>query len=380
MLAPTPPMGWNSWNTFGAHIDETLILQTADVLLETGLAEAGYRYVVIDDLWEGKERDAQGRLTADPHKFPSGIAALAERIHAKGLKFGIYSCAGTHTCADQLASYGHEETDARTFADWGVDFLKYDFCNVPHGAHGPTLYRRMGQALRQTGRDILFSACEWGVNKPWLWGRWAGCHMWRTTGDIVDNWDSIKDIGFRRQAGLELYAGPNGWNDPDMMVVGMYGKGNVGAGGCSDSEYLCHFALWCLLASPLMIGCDVRAMNDATLSLLANPGLLRISQDSLGVQARRIAPEKDEWDWSDFPVFAKPLADGTIAVGLFNLSDGDGCNRMGVAWETLGLDTHRACLVSDAISGETIGEFRGSYSERVPKHDARVLLLTPVLG
>ncbi|MDW8289478.1 MAG: glycoside hydrolase family 27 protein, partial [Armatimonadota bacterium] len=218
MLAPTPPMGWNSWNTFGAEIHEELIRQVADVFVEAGLREAGYTYVVIDDLWESDERDDQGRLVPDPKKFPSGMKALADYVHSKGLKFGIYSCAGTHTCAGKPGSYGYEEIDAQTFAEWGVDYLKYDFCYKPAGADAVTLYRRMGQALRATGRPIVFSICEWGSNEPWKWGASVGGHLWRTTGDINDSWESIEQIGFS-QNGLEAYAGPDHWNDPDMLVV-----------------------------------------------------------------------------------------------------------------------------------------------------------------
>lgn len=207
MIAPTPPMGWNSWNTFGADVNEDVVKETADAFLDCGLKQAGYTYVVIDDCWSLRERGPDGRLRWDPDKFPSGIPALAEYVHSRGLKFGMYSCAGTHTCAGYPGSYACEELDAQTFAEWGVDFLKYDYCYKPAGTDGRMLYRRMGQALRQTGRPILYSMCNWGVDEPWKRAASCGAHMWRTTGDIVDSWQSIEQIGFG-QAGLECYAGP----------------------------------------------------------------------------------------------------------------------------------------------------------------------------
>jgi len=371
MLAPTPPMGWNSWNTFGADIHEELIRQVADVFVEAGLKEAGYTYVVIDDLWEADERDSSGRLVPDPRKFPSGMKALADYVHSKGLKFGIYSCAGTHTCAGKPASYGYEEIDAHTFAEWGVDFLKYDFCYKPAGVDGPSLYRRMGQALRATGRPIIFSLCEWGTNEPWKWGASVGGHMWRTTGDINDSWESIDQIGFS-QNGLEAYAGPDHWNDPDMLVVGMYGKGNVARGGCTDSEYRAHFALWCLLAAPLMIGCDVRNMNDFTHSLLTHRGLIAINQDPLGRQGFRVGVE-----WDHFETWMKPLADGSVAVGLFNRHK-DWKRVITAPWESLGIHDRRPCRVQNVITGEDYGVCTRFFGAPVDPHDVVVLKVTPI--
>lgn len=372
MIAPTPPMGWNSWNTFGSEIHETLIRETADAFLEQGLKAVGYQYVVIDDLWEADERDSDGRLTHDPVKFPHGIKALADYVHSKGLKFGIYSCAGSHTCAGKPASYGYEETDARTFAEWGVDFLKYDFCYKPAGTDGPTLYRRMGQALRMTGRPILYSVCEWGTNQPWEWAAGVGAQMWRTTGDIEDSWESMERIGFG-QNGLERYAGPDHWNDPDMLIVGMYGKGNVAKGGCTDEEYRVHFSLWCLLAAPLMIGCDVRNMTDATREILTNRRVIAVNQDPLGRQGFRVGQE-----WDKFEVWMKPLADGSVAAGLFNRHESWG-RKIAVAWESLGLHDRRACRVEDLWSGEDLGEHRGSFSAFVAPHNVVLIRLTPTL-
>ena len=373
MIARTPPRGWNSWNTFGGEINEAVVRETADAFIAAGLKDAGYEYVVIDDIWEADER-VNGKLTWDAKKFPAGIPALAEYVHSKGLKFGIYSCAGTHTCAGKPASYGYEEEDARSFASWGVDFLKYDYCYAPPGANGPTQYQRMGQALRATGRPILFSICEWGMNEPWKWGARVGGHMWRTTGDISDSWDSIVDIGFQRQADLHPYAGPGRWNDPDMLVVGMFGKGNVAAGGCGEAEYRSHFSLWCLLAAPLMMGCDVRKMNDFTQGLLTNRGLLAVNQDPLGRQGWRPGWNGHAGDRQE--TWTKPLADGSVAVGLFNLS-GKNTHRINVSWESMGLHDRRVALVTDVPTGKEIGEFSRSFSAKVGPHDCVVLRVAP---
>ncbi|MFH1635207.1 MAG: glycoside hydrolase family 27 protein [Chloroflexota bacterium] len=373
MLAKTPPLGWNSWNTFGHQITADVVRETADAFVETGLMDAGYEYIVIDDLWEANERK-DGRLTWDSDKFPDGIPRLAEYVHTKGLKFGIYSCAGSHTCAGKPASYGYEEADAMTFAEWGVDFLKYDFCYMPPGVDGPMLYRKMGQALRAAGRPIVFSICEWGTNKPWKWGASAGGHLWRTTGDIFDSWESILEIGFRNQAGLEAYAGPGRWNDPDMLVVGMYGQGNVARGGCTDAEYRSHFALWCLLAAPLMIGCDVRNMNATTRQILLNRELLAVNQDILGRQGYCVGQTYHGSEPTE--VWAKPLADGSLAIGLFNLGERDPC-LVTVAWESLGLHDRRPCLVRDLWTGDDIGVYTRDFSASLASHDALVLKLIP---
>ena len=378
MIAPTPPMGWNSWNTFGHDLDEDLVRGVADVFVIEGLKEAGYEYVVIDDLWEADERTPEGRLTWDVDKFPSGIPALAEYVHAKGLKFGIYSSAGIRTCAGKPASYGYEEKDAQTFAEWGVDFLKYDYCYKPLGVSGVDLYRRMGQALRATGRDILFSACDWGHNDPAKWGRSAGAHMWRTTGDIADSWESVMGI-LNQQAGLEDYAGPNGWNDPDMLVVGMHGRGNVADGGMSDPEYKVHFMIWCMLAAPLMIGCDVRAMSEATRKILLNKGLIAVNQDPLGVQARSIGGGQLDWHGPDYQVWSKPLADGSLAVGFFNFT-ADKPRGMLVPWEALALHDRRPCRVTDLWTGEDLSVHARYFEAFVPARDGVVVRIAPVQG
>ncbi|MEU4744248.1 glycoside hydrolase family 27 protein, partial [Actinosynnema sp. NPDC023658] len=269
VTATTPPMGWNSWNKFGCNIDEDLIRQTADAIVASGMKDAGYTYVNIDDCWAAPERDAQGRLQPDPVRFPGGISGLADYVHGKGLKLGIYSSAGTKTCAGYPASLDHEEVDARTWADWGVDYLKYDNC---YNENRPALdrYRAMGEALRKTGRDIVYSLCEWGQNKPWEGlGRQVGAQLWRTTGDISDNWGSMLGI-LDQQVGLEGFSGPGGWNDPDML--------EVGNGGMTDAQYRAHFALWAVLNAPLIAGNDIRSMDDATRRILLNPDLLAVDR------------------------------------------------------------------------------------------------------
>lgn len=374
MLAQTPPMGWNSWNTFGwkdLHAD--VIRQTIDAFVTQGLQAAGYEYIVIDDTWQAHER-VDGKLTWDTERFPDGIKPLTDYAHSKGLKFGIYSCAGSHTCAGRPASYGYEEIDAQTFAEWEVDFLKYDACFIPAGTHPPTLYKRMGQALRMTGREILYSVCEWGQNKPWEWASQAGAHMWRTTGDINDSWNSILEIGFHKQAAIQAYAGPGGWNDPDMLVIGMHGKGNVAAGGCTDAEYRTHFALWCLLAAPLMIGCDVRNMSSLSREVLLNRHLIAVNQDPLGKPGYRVG--QMDYDAETMEVWAKPLRDGSIAVGLFNL----GVKRtlkVPLAWEMLGLHDRRPCRIQDLWTGEDLGIVSRVFYSDVASHDCVMVKLTP---
>lgn len=432
-LARTPPMGWNSWNCFGTRINEAIIRQIADAMVSSGMKDAGYEYVVIDDCWMAPVRDAQGRLQANPATFPSGIKALADYVHSKGLKLGIYSSNGLRTCQGLPASLGYEEVDAQTFAEWGVDYLKYDFCysemadceidkiavagveyeaespaneisggariryssvcsgkrtvmgigegsgslqfnniEVPsdgqyeltityvhttnpanpravfisiNGGPGERLrlinpggqrsaintltipvtlksgkntikfynpyttreitvqnYKKMSEALRATGRPIVFSICEWGTHSPWLWGAQVG-HLWRTTGDIQDNWGSVLNI-LDRQVGLEQYAGPGHWNDPDML--------EVGNGGMSETEYQAHFSLWCILAAPLMAGNDLRSMSEATRAILTNREVIAVNQDPLGVQGRKIRDDGDHEIW------VKPLVNGERAVLFFN--------------------------------------------------------------
>lgn len=322
MLAERPPMGWNSWNTFGANITEELVMGIADAMVDRGLKDAGYEYVVIDDCWSLRNRDADGRMVADPAKFPHGMKYLSDYIHSKGLKFGMYSCCGTMTCAGYPGSFGHEYVDARTFADWGVDFLKYDNCFKPVGAQsdmmGEQLYRRMGLALKATGRDILFSACNWGTHKVWEWARSAGAHMFRTTGDICDNPQSFKSIALE-QLHMLASSAPGCFCDPDMLICGMYNNGNVsGMGGCTAAQYRTHFALWCVTAAPLMIGCDIRNCDEDTLKLLKNRALIAIDQDAEARPPYVVGyPEQNETYLHMF----RHLSDDKFCLASFNFTD-----------------------------------------------------------
>lgn len=313
-LALTPPLGWNSWNTFATDINEDLIKETVDAIVESGLKDAGYEYVVLDDGWMARQRDENGKLYGDPKKFPSGMKALGDYIHSKGLKFGIYNCAGNKTCAGYPGSRGHEFIDATTYASWGVDYLKYDWCNTEKlNAEGA--YLTMRDALYATGRPIVFSICEWGDNKPWEWGEKHG-HLWRVTGDIINCWDC--EIGHgswsswgvwkivNMRENIRKYSGPGHWNDFDMMEVG---------NGMTEAEDRTHFTMWALLASPLIMGNDVRNMDDATLKTLSNKEVISVNQDSLGIQGLRFSNE------NNIEVWIKPLTNGEWAMAFVNMSE-----------------------------------------------------------
>ena len=363
-LALTPPMGWNSWNKFGGDVSEALIESVADAMATNGMRAAGYQYVIIDDCWQ-VGRAADGTILADPQRFPAGIKALADYIHAKGLKFGIYSCAGTNTCAGRPGGLFHEVQDARAYAAWGVDYLKFDWCNHADET-SEHAYRRMSDALLQSGRPIVFSMCEWGQGKPWLWG--AGtAHLWRTTGDIYDCWDCTQkwSAGWLHnldsQAELAPYAGPGHWNDPDML--------EVGNGGMTDTEYKSHFSLWCLVAAPLIAGNDVRDMRLAIKNILTNPELIAVDQDPLGKQGVRVRKAGDAETW------AKWLADGSRAVALFNR--GEVPVQIPVIWEDLGYPGHLRADVRDLWAGKNLGKFRGKYAAVVAPHDVLVLKVMP---
>lgn len=375
-LALVPPMGWNSWNTFGVHVTEADVRSAADALIETGLAGLGYRYVVVDDNWEADER-VNGRLAWNPAAFPAGMPALADYVHAKGLKFGIHSCAGVRSCCGRPAGFGYEEIDAKMYAEWGVDFLKYDFCYHPPDHTGKASYRRMGQALRNCGRDILYSLCCWGFEDCWTWGRSVGGQMWRTTGDIEDKWASIYDIGFRKQRDLAPYAGPGGWNDPDMLVVGMRGAGNEDVvkdsegKGCTDDEYQTHFALWCLQAAPLMIGADIRKLDAVSMGILSNKELIAVNQDPLGIQASCIGAHRNVEVWQ------KALADGSVAAGFFNLGPKEQRNCP-VSWASIGLPETMECRVFNLVTGEDRGIWSRYYcSGPIRVHACEVVRIVP---
>ncbi|MCH5200820.1 MAG: glycoside hydrolase family 27 protein [Oscillospiraceae bacterium] len=372
-LAPTPPMGWNSWNTFGHNINEELIKGIADKFTELGLKDAGYEYVVIDDCWSERERGADGRLVPDKNKFPNGIKPVADYVHSKGLKFGIYSCAGTHTCAGFPGSFEHEYVDAATFAEWGVDYLKYDYCYKPVHVAGENLYKRMGMALRSCGRDIVFSACNWGVDDVYNWIRESGAQLYRSTGDIRDNWQSIKHIALS-QLDKQCYSGTYCWNDMDMLVVGMCGKGDNaevidGMGklaGCTDTEYKTHFALWAMMNSPLMIGCDIRRASEEALNILKNPDVIAINQDPEGRGPFCIR----QWNNPD-NVFAliKPLCGGDYAIGMYNLSDNP--SEMSLQFFDIGLPTASGLALEfyNCHTKENEGKFTERRSVRVEPHD-----------
>ena len=319
MLVNTPPMGWNSWNTFGSQISDKLLREIADKFIELGLDKAGYKYVVIDDCWSEMDRDPKtGKIVADKKKFPKGMKAVSDYIHKKGLKFGMYSCAGVRTCAGYPGSFDHEFLDAETFAEYGVDFLKYDFCNKPATADGPLLYRRMGHALRACGRDILFSACNWGRDNVWGWIRSAGAHMYRSTGDIFDNFPRVKELA-TSQFDKQCYNTPGCYNDMDMLTVGMFGKGHAGTEGCTAEDYKIQFGLWCMLGSPLILGCDIRNIDDESLKLVKNKHLIAINQDIEGRQTFQISSKS--WSCHDAPIFVRKLENGDFALGMFNFAD-----------------------------------------------------------
>ncbi len=346
----TPPMGWNSWNTFGRDINEQLILDMARKISETGLQSAGYNYIVIDDCWSLKQRDKNGRLQPDPEKFPNGMKAVADALHEMGFKFGMYGCAGTLTCDGYPGSFDHEYVDAATFAEWGVDFLKYDYCFHSNLIHGRYLYRRMGLALKNCGRDILFSACTWGNDDTAKWIRETGANMWRSTPDVFDTWESVKKI-IDAQSDILPYGGAGCFNDMDMMVVGMRGKGNVGLEGLNDDQYLLHFSVWALLGSPLFIGCDLREIDDATLNILKNKEVIAINQDAGCRQVMELHPL-----WApQIKAYARYLENGDIAVGFFNLSEKEQLLRY--EFEELGVQesTGKTLMLHDVWSGE---EFR----------------------
>jgi alpha-galactosidase len=311
-LALTPPMGWNSWNKFACDINEDLIRQTADAMVANGMKDAGYQYVNIDDCWHG-ERDARGFIQPDPKRFPSGLKALADYVHARGLKLGLYSDAGWKTCGGKPGSRGREFQDAQTYAQWEVDYLKYDWCNA-EALSAEGAYLTMRDALHAAGRPMVFSICEWGNQKPWLWGAKLG-HLWRTTGDITAKFDGVEDHGTWKssgilqildlQEGLRQYAGPGHWNDPDMLEVG---------NGMSVAEDRAHFSMWCLLAAPLIAGNDLRAMSKETLAILTNKDVIAVDQDPLGIQGFRSSGD------GVLEVWFKPLANEAWAMCVLNRS------------------------------------------------------------
>ena len=344
-------MGWNSWNTFACDVSEQLIREIADAMVSSGLKAAGYQYVNIDDCWQ-VSRDAQGNIVADPARFPSGIKALADYVHSKGLKLGLYTDAGRLTCQKRPGSFDHELQDAKTYASWGVDYVKVDWC-YSEGLDPEVQYAKVRDALAQAGRPIVFSICNWGVKAPWRWGPKTG-NLWRTTGDISDKYDSMSLIGFS-QNGLEKFAGPGHWNDPDML--------EVGNGGMDRDEYRTHMALWALLAAPLLAGNDLRSMTAETKEMLTNGEVLAVDQDSKGVQGHRI------WEEGPLEIWAKPLADQSQAVALFNRSEAS--LKMTLDFKAIGFSG--AAKVRDLWEHKDIGTMQGLYTVEVAKHGVALL-------
>jgi alpha-galactosidase len=365
-LALTPPMGWNSWNKFGCNVSETLIKGAADALVASGMKDVGYEYVVIDDCWQ-VSRDAGGRIVADPERFPAGIKAVADYVHSRGLKLGIYSDAGTMTCAKRPGSRDHEAQDARTYAEWGVDYLKYDWCNTD-GQDTRDSYARMSQALRASGRPIVFSICEWGGTRPWLWAQGIG-HLWRATGDIQDCWDCGKSWGgmgithiIDIMADLHAYSGPGHWNDADML--------EVGNGGLTLAENRAHFSFWALFASPLMAGNDLQAMTPEVRALLTNREVIAVNQDPLGMQGRKVRDDGPREVW------VKPLADGSKAVLVFNRGTEE--TTFPAFWEDIGLAPEAKAVVRDLWRKEDFGVFAGRYDAVVAPHGVAMVKITPL--
>jgi alpha-galactosidase len=312
-LALTPPMGWNSWNKFACNVDEKMIKEMADAMVANGMRDAGYTYINIDDCWHG-DRDAQGFIHPDAKRFPSGMKALADYVHSKGLKLGVYSDAGSQTCGGRPGSRGYEFQDAQQYASWGIDYLKYDWCNT-EGLKAEGAYKTITAALKKAGRPIVLSICEWGTDKPWEWGQNVG-HLWRTTGDIFNCFDCVEDHGTWKswgvmeivdmQDGLRKYAGPGHWNDPDML--------EIGNGKLTPGEDRAHFTMWAILASPLIAGNDLRNMDKETLEVLTNKEVIALNQDKLGVQGYRVSAK------DGLEIWAKPLANGDWAIAFLNRS------------------------------------------------------------
>jgi alpha-galactosidase len=350
-LALTPPMGWNDWNAYGCNVSETLVKQTADKIVSAGLAAAGYQYVNIDDCWMQHSRDSAGNLQPDYTKFPDGISGTAAYVHSKGLKLGIYEDAGTATCAGYPGSLGHETQDARSFASWGVDYLKYDNCNNNGSSTTQQYiarYSAMRDALAATGRPIVYSICEWGVNSPWTWAGSVG-NLWRTTGDIQANYNSMLSI-FHQNVGLSASAGPGQWNDPDMLEVG---------NGMSATEDRAHFSLWAEMAAPLLAGDNLVNASSTTLSILGNKAVIAVDQDSTGKQGRMVSTS------GGLDVLAKPLANGDVSVVLFN--ENASTATISTTASAIGKTGASSYTLNDLWAG-TAGTTTGPISASVPGH------------
>ncbi len=371
-LAATPPMGWNSWNKFGCNVNETMLKETADAIVSSGMKEAGYQYIVIDDCWQ-IGRDEKGNIIADPKSFPNGIKSLADYIHNKGLKLGIYSCAGSLTCQGRPGSRGYQFQDARQYAEWGVDYLKYDWCSN-EGQNAEAAYRTMSDALKACGRPIVFSICEWGESQPWKWGKGIG-HLWRTTADIRDcyrckfDWGGVGVLDIIDVlADLYPYAGPGHWNDAEML--------EIGNGGMTRDEYITHFSMWAMLAAPLMAGNDIRNMDKETREILTNKEVIAVDQDSMGEQARRFI------DMGDQEIWAKPLANGELAVCFLNRTDN--VWNLNYDWKkqtiyyATKVNIHKKeYIIRDLWKHKEIGTTASNTQATIPAHGILMVRLSP---
>src|SRR6266851_1203923 len=370
-LALAPPMGWNSWNKFGCNVSEDTIKSMADALVKSGMKDAGYQYVNIDDCWQ-VSRDEHANIVVDQQRFPHGMKAVGDYIHSLGLKFGVYSDAGSKTCEGRPGGLGHEYEDAIQYAAWGVDYLKYDWCNTTT-QDAKASYANIRAALDASGRPIVLSICEWGTAKPWLWGKEVGGNLWRTTGDISDKWEgstkwpdgtccsngmlAIVD----QQVGLASYADPGHWNDPDML--------EIGNGGMNDTEYRSHFSLWAMLAAPLIAGNDLRNMRPEIHDILTNKEVIAIDQDPMGREGERVAKN------GDLEVWAKQIKDGSRAVVLLNRGGSE--KEITATWEDLEYPNHLTAAVRDLWQHKELGKFTGKFSASVASHSVVMVTVKP---
>ena len=360
-LVRTPPMGWNSWNHFHDHFDDATVRQMADAMVSSGMAAAGYKYIIVDEGWSSF-RDANGNIVGNA-RFPD-MKALADYVHSKGLKIGIYSSPGPQVCGGYQGSYGHEEQDAKTFAAWGYDYLKYDWCGAsriyernPADLQGA--YQKMSEALQKTGRPIVYSLCEYGMGDVWKWGAKSGGNLWRTTGDIADNWSSMDRIGFAQLA-IAQDAEPGHWNDPDML--------EVGNGGMTADEYRTHMSLWALLRAPLIAGNDLRTMSEKTKAILMNAEVIAIDQDPAALPVERTPPQGSS------EILVRPLANEAVAVGLFNRDSSPA--QIGFRWDSLGLDVNlggKTLEARDLWKHEDVSVTGETYTAIVPPHGVVLL-------
>ena len=354
-LGLTPPMGWNSWNKFGCNINEKIIIDTIDALNSSGLVELGYNYINLDDCWQ-KERDEKGKIVPDLVAFPKGIKYLADYAHSKGLKFGLLSDAGAYTCSSRPGSLNYEESDAKTYAEWGVDYLKYTNCQ---NEDSKSAFIKMRDALNHTGRPIFYSLCNWGQDGVSKWGKDVG-NSWRIGGGITDNWNSMINLIDENDKWYK-YAGRGGWNDPDML--------EVGNGGMNKEEYKIHFGLWAIAKAPLLIGCDITNMNNETKSILANPEVIAINQDSLGEQGHKIKSDGTKEVWTG------KLSDDSYAVLLLNR--GYSTNELEIKWTEIGFNEEEA-KVRDLWERKDLGNLKEGYKKQLDKHTSQLLKITPI--